>query len=297
MAITYDFIVYSSRTSATEWILGMKAVHGEVPLDIVIPDEYGSSDADDSEVVGVLTTEGLERESADGLELYRYLRQLNPKKNNAFGYNEVVIRNIHARLNALKVDEEIRVQVTYSERKETYTLFSYHIKLIGIFGGTNATELVNPSDEIATPSSPEKEPLLQEQINFSSNTGQPVYKTTNTLEKLINFTQNLQKELTQARKDIADMSGKIRQLEEAQKQIEVERQRFSEIQNLIEDVFDRLNRLDLFDSRIQDLEEDRYQLHHLQQTLRKFLSALHQQVRISLQEYTDRTEDELDQRP
>ena len=95
MAITYDFIVYSSRISETAWILGMKAVRGEVPLDIVIPDEYGSSDPDNPEVVGVLTTEGLERESPDGLELYRYLRQLNPKKNNSFGYNEVVIRNIH----------------------------------------------------------------------------------------------------------------------------------------------------------------------------------------------------------
>lgn len=294
MAITYDFIVYSSRISATGWILGMKAVHGEVPLDIVIPDEYSTSDPENPEVVGVLTTSGLERESVDGLELYRYLRQLNPKKNNSFGYNEVVIRNIHARLSALKVDEEIRVQVTYSERRETYTLFSYHIKLIGIFQGAGSAELVNASDEIATPFSPEKNPPLQEKINFS-NTGQEVYKTTNTLEKLIGFTQNLQKELTQARRDLADMSDKIRQLEVERKQIEDERRRFSETQNLIEDIFDRLNRLELFDARIQDLEEDRYQLHNLQETLRKFLSALHQQARISLQEYTDTTEDELDE--
>ena len=296
MAITYDFIVYSSRTSATEWILGMKAVQGEVPLDIVIPDEYAASDPDNPEVVGVLTTAGLERESTDGLELYRYLRQLNPKKNNSFGYNEVVIRNIHARLSALKVDEEMRVQVTYSERREAYTQFSYHIKLIGIFGGTDAPELVNPSDEIDTPSSPEKDPPLQPQINLS-NTGQPVYKTTNTLEKLIGFTQNLQKELTQARRELEDMSGKIRQLEEAQKRIEEERRRFGEIQSLIEDIFDRLNRLELFDSRIRDLEEDQYQLHNLQETLRKFLSALHQQARISLQESTDRSEDELGKHP
>ena len=299
MAITYDFIVYSSRISATGWILGMKALHGEVPLDIVIPDEYGTSDPENPEVVGVLTTEGLERESPDGLELYRYLRQLNPKKNNSFGYNEVVIRNIHARLSALKVDEEIRVQITYSERREVYTQFSYHIKLIGIFGRTDASELVNPSDEIDAPLSPEKNPQknpsLQEQINFS-NTGQPVYKTTNTLEKLISFTQNLQKELTQTRRELADMADKVLQLEQERRQIEDERQRFSEIQNLIEDIFDRLNRLEVFDSRIQDLEADRYQLHNLQQSFRKFLSALHQQARVSLQEYTDRTEDELDKR-
>ena len=295
MAITYDFIVYSSRTSVAEWIIGMKAVHGEVPLDIVIPDEYGTSDPDNPEVIGVLTTEGLERESPDGLELYRYLRQLNPKKNNSFGYNEVVIRNIHARLSALRVNEEIRIQVTYSERREAYTQFSYHIKLIGIFEGTNADEVVDPPDESATPVPPEQDLPAEAQINFS-NTGQPVYKTTNTLERLIGFTQNLQKELTQARREVAGMSEKIRQLEEAQRQVEDEQRRFSEIQNLIEDVFDRLNRFEVFDSRIQDLEEDRYQLHNLQQTLQKFLSALHQQVRISLQESTDRTEDELDKR-
>ncbi len=295
MAITYDFIVYSSRISATEWTLGMKAVHGEVPLDIVIPDEYGSSDPENPEVVGVLTAEGLERESPDGLELYRYLRQLNPKKNNSFGYNEVVIRNIHSRLSTLKVDEEIRVQVTYSERRETYTLFSYHIKLIGIFGGTDASAPANPSDEIATPLSPEKSPPLQEQKNLG-NPGQPVYKTTNTLEKLISFTQNLQKELTQTRRELADMADKVQQLEEERQQVEDGRRRFSEIQNLIEDIFDRLNRLELFDPRIQDLEADRHQLQDLQQTLRKFLTVLHQQTRISLQEYVDRTEDELDER-
>ena len=85
------------------------------------------------------------------MELYLYLRQLNPKKNDTFGYNEVVIRNIHSRLNTLQVDEEVRVQVTYSERQEPYTLFSYHIKLIGIFGNPNSDTLPNPSDEIATP--------------------------------------------------------------------------------------------------------------------------------------------------
>ena len=291
MAITYDFIVYSSRTSTSGWILGMKALHGEVPLDIVIPDEYGSSDPENPEVVGVLTTEGLERESVDGLELYRYLRQLNPKKNNSFGYNEVVIRNIHARLSALKVDEEIRVQVTYSERRETYTQFSYHIKLIGIFGGADAAAPADPSDEIVAPLAPEKGPPLQEQINFT-NSGQPAYKTTNTLEKLISFTQNLQKELTQTRRELADTANRIRRLEEERQKIEDERQRFDELRNLIEDIFDRLNRLELFDSRIQDLEEEQYQLHNLQQTLRKFLSALHQQTRISLQEYADTTEDE-----
>ena len=275
MAITYDFIAYSRRISATVWILGMKAIQGEVPLDIVIPNEQGSSDSENPEVVGVLTTEGLERESPDGLELYRYLRQLNPKKNDTFGYNEVVIRNIHTRLNALQIGEEIRVQVTYSERRETYTLFSYHIKLIGIFGSRDTSEPPNSSDEIATPLPPERGAQLQDPKDIN-NPGKPAYKTTNTLEKLIAFTQNLQKELTQTRRELAAMAHKVQQLEE-------ERQQFDEIRDVIQDIFDRLDRLDRFGSRIQNLEADRHQLQSLQQSLQRFLSALHQQTRISLQ--------------
>ena len=266
----------------------MKAIQGEVPLDIVIPDEHGSSDSENPEVVGVLTTEGLERESPDGLELYRYLRQLNPKKNDTFGYNEVVIRNIHTRLNALQVGEEIRVQVTYSERRETYTLFSYHIKLIGIFGSPDTPALTNPSDEIATSLPPERGAQLQDQKDISSPE-KPAYKTTNTLEKLIAFTQNLQKELTQTRRELAAMAHKVQQLEE-------EQQQFNEIRDVIQDIFDRLDRLDRFGSRIQDLEADRHQLQGLQQTLQRFLSVLHQQTRISLQGYENDTEDEVNER-
>ena len=288
MAITYDFIAYSRRISATGWILGMKAVHGEVPLDIVVPDEYGSSDSNNPEVVGVLTTEGLERESTDGMELYLYLRQLNPKKNDTFGYNEVVIRNIHARLNTLRVDEEVRVQVTYSERKEPYTLFSYHIKLIGIFGNPNTDTPPNESDEIATPLPPDRSAQLPDQKDLS-HPSKPAYKTTNTLEKLITFTQNLQKELTQTRRELAAMADKVRQLEE-------EQQQFSEIRDVIQDIFDRLDRLDRFGPRIQDLEADRHQLPGLQQAFQRFLAALHQQTRVSLQAYDDETEDQENER-
>ena len=288
MAITYDFIVYSRRISATGWILGMKAVHGEVPLDIVVPDEHRSSDSDNPEVVGVLTTEGLERESTDGMELYLYLRQLNPRKNDTFGYNEVVIRNIHTRLNTLRVDEEVRVQVTYSERKEPYTVFSYHIKLIGVFGSPNTPTPHNESDEIATPLPPNTNAPLPDQKDLS-NPSKPAYKTTNTLEKLITFTQNLQKELTQTRRELAAMANKVQQLEE-------EQQQFSEIRNVIQDIFDRLDRLDRFGSRIQDLEADRHQLPGLQQAFQRFLAALHQQTRVSLQAYDDETEDQENER-
>ena len=290
MAITYDFIAYSRRISATDWILGMRALHGEVPLDIVIPEEHGASDdSDESEIVGVLTTEGLERESTDGMELYLYLRQLNPKKNDTFGYNEVVIRNIHRRLSALRVDEEIQVQVTYSERKEPYTLFSYHIKLIDVFGKpADAPAPTDQSDEIDTPLTPERGAQHQDE-NDLSNPAKPVYKTTNTLEKLIVFTQNLQKELTQTRRELAAMAHKVQQLEE-------EQQQFNEIRNFIQDIVDRLDRLDRFDPRIQNLEADRHQLQGLQQTLQRFLSALNQQTRISLQGYDNETEDQINER-
>lgn len=294
MAITYDFMVYSSRISERAWTLGMKAIHGEVPLDVVIPEDP-SSDSENPEVIGVLTTEGLERESNNGFELYWYLRQLNPKKNETFGYNEVVIRNIHGMLSNLKVDEEIRVQITYNTRREPYTVFSYHIKLIGIFpnrdaavAATNELEEIiatpppkeNAQEENAQQENTHQENMqAQEEIDFN-HSEQPIYKTTNTLEKLINFTQNLQKELNQTQQELAIMVDKIQQLEG-------ERQHFRAIQHTIRDIFDQLTELENFNLRIQGLEADRHQLQDLKKSLQKFLTALNQQTGALLQEQDD----------
>ncbi|MDE0684020.1 MAG: hypothetical protein OXI63_13970 [Candidatus Poribacteria bacterium] len=296
MAINYDFIAYCSKTSPTHWIIGMKALQGEVPLDIVIPDEQTLSDPDNPEIVGVLTADGLERESTDGLELYRYLRQLNPKKSDAFGYNEVVIRNIHSRIRALRVDEELQVQVTYTERKEPYRSFSYHIKLIGTFATSDAessnlagTELgashtpdedTQPPEEISPDNRSEQQVYNSEQQVHNSE--QQVYKTTNTLEKLIAFTQNLQQELKQTKRDLESTVDKVEQLEN-------EWQNFREMQELIQEVLDRLTRLETMDSRIQYLEADRQRLQDLQQLLRKFFAALNQQTKTLLQEHEDQT--------
>ena len=258
----------------------MKAVYGEVPLDIVIPYEQAPTDPDNPEIVGVLTTEGLERESTDGLELYRYLRQLNPKKNEAFGYNEVVIRNIHSRISALRVDEELRVQVTYTQRKEPYTMFSYHIKLIGTYQNSDAETSTHEASEIATRNIREKDTLPLEQKSTDNNPEQQIYKTTNTLEKLITFTQNLQQELKQTKRDLASITDKVDHFEN-------EWQNFREMQNLTQEILDRLTELETMDSRIQHLETDQHQLQDLQQLLRKFLVAVNQQTRTLLQEYDD----------
>lgn len=283
MAIHYDFIAYSSRTSATHWIIGMKAIQGEVPLDIVIPDDQVTTDPDNPEVVGVLTTEGLERESADGLELYRYLRRLNPKKNEAFNYNEVVIRNIHSRLNALRVNQELRVQITYTERREPYARFSYQIKLLGVLEQSDADTSDDQSSEIATPNAGGHNHLPEQKS--TANPNQPIYRTTNTLEKLIAFTQKLQKQLDQTQEHLGTVINKVRQLED-------DRQQFREIHNLIEEILNRISRLEGLDPRVQYLEADRHQLQDLQQTLRKFLIALNQQTRISLQENDEIAMDE-----
>ena len=284
MAIHYDFIAYSSRTSATHWIIGMKAIQGEVPLDIVIPDDQVTTDPDNPEVIGVLTTDGLERESTDGLELYRYLRRLNPKKNEAFNYNEVVIRNIHSRLNALRINQELRVQVAYTERKEPYARFSYQIKLLGVSEQSDANISDDGGSEIATPSARSDHQHLSEQ-NSAENPNQPIYRTTNTLEKLIAFTQKLQKELDQTQEHLGAVINKVQQLEG-------DRQQFREIHNLIEEILNRISRLEGLEPRIQPLEADRRQLQDLQQTLRKFLIALNQQTRTSLQEYDEMTMNE-----
>ena len=276
MAIHYDFIAYSSRISETHWIIGMKAIQGEVPLDIVIPDDQVTTDPDNPEVVGVLTTEGLERESADGLELYRYLRRLNPKKNEAFNYNEVVIRNIHSRLNTLRVNQELRVQIAYTERREPYARFSYQIKLLDVSEQADANTSDTERSEITTPY-PESGPQHLPEEKSVENLNQPIYRTTSTLEKLIAFTQKLQKELDQTQERLGVVINKVQQLEE-------DRQQFREIHNLIEEILNRISRLEDLDARIQYLEADRQQLHDLQQTLRKFLIALNQQTRMSLQE-------------
>jgi len=154
MNINYDYIAFSGRLSDSRWTLGMKALQGEVPLDIVFPSLQSSIDPDDQDIIGVLTREGTSRESTDVMELYRYLRQLNPKSNQAFGFNEIVIRNIHSRLNLLKVDEELRVQISFSERKENYISSTYNIKLLGIFPIT-PPESSEPIDDI--PEEPEIE--------------------------------------------------------------------------------------------------------------------------------------------
>ncbi len=280
MAINYDFMAYCSKISPNNWVIGMKSLYGEVPLDIVIPNERTSSDTDEPEIVGVVTTEGIERESTDGLELYRYLRQLNPKKNDVFGYNEVVIRNIHGHLNNLRVNEELRVQVTYTQRKEPYTLFSYHIKLLGIFQKPDDETPADTTDETDTPHPQENNTPFPRQTTSDNKSEQQLYKTTNTLEKLITFTQNLQEELKQAKRDLAAMVDKVEKLEN-------ERQHFREMQDVVQDVFEQLTQLETLDARIQHLEADRHQFQAFQQSLQKFLVVLNQQTRTLFQDQDD----------
>ena len=67
-------------------------------------------------------------------------------------------------------------------------------------------------------------------------------------------------------------------------QLEEDRQQFRDIHNVIEEILERMNRLEAVDTRLQYLEADRHQIQDLRQTLRKFLIALNQQTRMSLQE-------------
>ena len=309
MTITYDFIAFSGRLSDNRWTLGMKAIQGEVPLDIVLPNMQ-VSDSEENDIIGVLTKEGIARESTDVMELYRYLRQLNPKTNQAFGYNEVAIRNIHTHLNSLKVDQELRVQITYSERKESYIAASYNIKLLGISPlhsiesqdlDTDISEEIEstqpeenmdvlsndmketPTDVLSndmkeTPTSEEKSIIP---TDFSSTTPDiPVYKTTNTLEKLIAFTRSLQAELKDATDKLTLMTERLQSLEEQQ-------QRYREQDKLLQEIYDQLNILDNFDKRINSIETDFHQLDKWQQTLVTYFKISNRQTRALLQEVDD----------
>ncbi len=297
MTITYDFIAFSGRLADNRWTLGMKAIQGEVPLDIVLPNMQ-VSDSEENDIIGVLTKEGIARESTDVMELYRYLRQLNPKTNQAFGYNEVAIRNIHTHLNSLKVDQELRVQITYSERKESYIAASYNIKLLGIspLHSTESQgldtdiseeiELTQPEENMDVLSNDMKETPTSEEksiipTDFSSTTPDiPVYKTTNTLEKLIAFTRSLQAELKDATDKLTLMTERLQSLEEQQ-------QRYREQEKLLQEIYDQLNILDNFDRRINALETDRHQLDKLQQTLVTYFKISNRQTRALLQEVDD----------
>ena len=297
MTITYDFIAFSGRLSDNRWTLGMKAIQGEVPLDIVLPNMQ-VSDSEENDIIGVLTKEGISRESTDVMELYRYLRQLNPKTNQAFGYNEVAIRNIHTHLNSLKVDQELRVQITYAERKESYIAASYNIKLLGISTlhstasqdlDTDISEEVDstqPEENMDVPSNDMKETSAGEEksiipTDFSStNSDIPVYKTTNTLEKLIAFTRSLQAELKETTEKLTLMTERLQSLEDHQ-------QRYREQDKLLQEIYDQLNILDNFDRRINALETDRHQLDKLRQTLATYFKISNRHTRALLQEVDD----------
>lgn len=299
MTISYDYIAFSGRLSDNRWTLGMKALQGEVPLDIVFPSLQSSTDPDNQDIIGVLTREGTARESTDVMELYRYLRQLNPKSNQAFGYNEIVIRNIHSRLNTLKVDEELRVQISFSERKENYISSTYNIKLLGIFPITHA-ETSEPIEDI--PEEPEIE-IDEPNVNTQDTpegidedttviptsfppTGSdiPVYKTTNTLEKLIVFARTLQTELDEAKRTITSLAEKIQFLEN-------DKVRHQELESLLQAIYDRLNHLENFDRRIGSLENDRHQLSQLKQTLAKYFKTSNRQTQTLLNEVSVDSED------
>ena len=294
MTISYDFVAFSGRLSENSWTLGMKAIQGEVPLDIVIPNLQTSSDSDDKDIIGVLTKEGISRESSDVMELYRYLRQLNPKSNQAFGYNEVVIRNIHTRLNSLKVDEELRVQITYTERKENYIASTYSIKLLGIFQITAANPPIlvpDATENIEIDASEERaqdifkqdeNPIIPKDFP-RTDPDIPIYRTTNTLEKLIAFTRTLQSELKETQQNLALMTEKLTLLEE-------ERQHYREQENLLQEILERLNHLESFDKRINFLEDSRHQLDKFQQTLVTFFRTSNRQTRTLLNEVNDETD-------
>lgn len=301
MTITYDFIAYSGRLSENSWTLGMRAIQGEVPLDVVLPNLHSATNDEDEDIIGVLTKEGISRESSDVMELYRYLRQLSTKTNQAFGYNEVVIRNIHARLNSLKVDQELRVQITYTERKENYLPSTYNIKLLG-------THEISPIDtqELETEIAPEDETNEISDIDTTEEIGAetpkqngdetipkdfppmdseiPVYKSTNTLEKLIAFSRSLQSELKEATQKLDAMTERVQSLEE-------QRTHYRELENLLQDIVDRLNFMENYEKRIEILENDRYTLKTIQDVLTNYLKTTHRQSHLLLKEIDEDSDD------
>jgi hypothetical protein len=111
----------------------------------------------------------------------------------------------------------------------------------------------------------------------------PVYKTTNTLEKLIVFTRTLQTELDKTKKTLTLMAEKMELLEE-------EQVRYRELENLLQDIFERLTNLESYEKRINSLESDRHQLDKLQQTLATYFKTSNRQTQALLKEVSDEQE-------
>ena len=303
MTITYDFIAFSGRLSQNSWTIGMRTIQGEVPLDVVLPSLQSSADVDDKDIIGVLTKDGISRESSNVMELYRYLRQLNPKTNQAFGYNEVVIRNIHTRLNSLQIDSELRVQITYTERKESYVPASYNIKLLGTYELSQISlqePVLDPEPEPQPESIEENEtdttveirtdtPIKEEEYIIPKDFPPidpeiPVYKSTNTLEKLITLTRSLESQLKATTEKLALLTEKVQSLEEGKKH-------YRELEGLLQDIVDRLNYMESYERRIENVENDRYQIKSLQDTLTKFFKTSNRQTQALLNEVNGELDD------
>ena len=271
-------------------------------LTLYLPNLHTATNAEDEDIIGVLTKEGISRESSDVMELYRYLRQLSTKTNQAFGYNEVVIRNIHTRLNSLKVDQELRVQITYTERKENYLPSTYNIKLLG----THQISPIN-TEEFETEIAPEDEinEIVDIDTTEETNTDTheqngdetipkdfppiapevPVYKSSNTLEKLIAFSRSLQSELKETKQKLDAMTERIQSLEE-------QRTHYRELENLLQDIVDRLNFMENYEKRIEILENDRYTLKTIQDVLTNYLKTTHRQSHLLLKEIDEESDDD-----
>ena len=86
-----------------------------------------------SKVDGVLATDPIVREVADPHVITSYLRQLNRRRSGqSTGNNDTVIWNITTRLLQLKIEQQLKVSITYFEDKELRS-GAYEILSQGVF--------------------------------------------------------------------------------------------------------------------------------------------------------------------
>ena len=141
------------------------------------------------------------------------------------------------------------------------------------------TDPATLEDDMQDNTTKEDKPIIPKDFT-SPNTDIPVYKTTNTLEKLIAFTRTLQSELKKTSDNLAIMTEKVELLQD-------EQQRYREQDKLLQDIFDQLNILENFDRRINFLENDRHKLEKLHETLESYLRTSYKQTRSLLQQIGD----------
>ena len=254
MAIRYHFVVSCKRVSETKWIFKIQSDTGDIPMSIVEPM---------SKVDGVLAANPIVREVADPHVITSYLRQLNRRKSGqSAGNNDTVIWNITTRLLQLKIEQQLKVSITYFEDKELRS-GAYEILSQGVFPRVFPNKSLTPqssseSVSLSTrpparqnegstitpgtrPGSGERQQAIEGMFDVPTPTAptgdadsqapsdQTPRELSNTVADLVTYVEQLQQEFLTMKSALQDHEARIKTMDERIRRLELENRQLHEI--------------------------------------------------------------------